>query len=651
MASQRTRELLNQAQEFVRRAQTPEELQQARQLFEQVKAMGDRERADYVPVPAGPVIPEPEKTSILPALASEAFQGLTLNYGDEIIGGILADPERVREQTEFYSDRAGPIPGAVANVGGMLLNPLSRAVGTYVGGARSLPGALGRGILGGAAEGGVAAAGAGEGDIFDRALQALPGMLLGAAGGAGGAAIGNWLARFLHGSGNNAALRRVQDVLKEGDQVTPQQLQALPSVGVDETIPEKVARARNLPQPKQTSTGGLQRQLVTQPGPGRVETAEALTARVGEPQLQRLVDLDEATFGTAVRQINRDQANALYGAYRAAPFAIGAESGIRRLIKAHPELKKGIQSGRSQYLADNAQRVTSGDLTPDSPEVKWNWDVMHNVKMGLDDQIGKAVRAGTRNKVQRLTKIKRDYLNELETANPAYGQARRFYASEAEIENANKLGREIKKMEPDDVEALLPTMSAPERDNFVSGVTYAIRREMETATGQIPDYANKLLRSNDWMRKLRAISPDADKFIESLKAESRALESYRGATQGSDTAARLSENANEGFWSLLGQGLTGGNLATIVPQAAGRALATATGNPGPYQQRLAAILSETDPQRVRQLLQQLETPIAQPGGMAARVGGALGGEAGIGMPDRVENDMGAFMRGILAGGY
>lgn len=649
MASQRTAELLNQAQEFVRRAQTPEEMQMARQLFEQVKARSAQERADYVPVPGGPVMPEPEQTSILPALASEAFQGMTLNFGDEALG-ILGDPEQVREKTEFYADRAGPLAGTVANVGGTLLNPLSRAVGNYVGGATSLPGAIGRGFLGGAAEGGVAAAGASDGDIFDRAIAAIPGMVLGAAGGAGGAAIGNWLSRFLPGSGNDAAMRRVQDVM-EADQVTPQQLRNLPGVAVDETIPEKVARARNLPQPKQTTTGGLQRQLVTQPGPGRAETAEALTDRVGEPQMQRLVDLDESTFGTAVRTIDRERANELYSAYRAAPFAIGAKSGIRRLIKAHPELKKGIQAGRSQYLADNAQRVTSGDLKPSSPEVKWNWDVMHNVKMGLDDQIGKAVRAGTRNKVQRLTKIKRDYLDELEAANPAYGQARRFYASEAEIENANKLGREIKKMEPDDVEILLPTMSAPERDNFVSGVTHAIRREMETAGGQIPDYANRILRSNDWMRKLRAISPDADKFIESLKAESRALESYRGATQGSDTAARLSENAGEGFWSLLAQGLTGGNLATVAPQAAGRALATATGNPGPYRRRLAAILSETDPQRVQQLLQRLETPVDQPGGMAARVGGALGGEAAIGAPEHIEDNLGAFMAGILAGGY
>lgn len=628
----------------------------ARQIMNQMNDLADRIRESQAGLTTGvPPAPVPGLVEYEQAsapselgmdarlLANEALQGVTMGGADEAFGLISPDAMNQMRQESQVAREIMPEAAMAANIGGGLMAP---GLGTarFVSQARSVPQQLRRAagsglVLGGT--GGALASDPAEGtedSFMNRAIGAGFGGALGAFLGPLVTHAGNLLGRFGSAGAERSALGEIGRRL-DLDETTPEQMLALQPTGAPETLPQLQARAMGTMAPQETALGGLQRSVATTPGPGRALTARNLrrqlqggmdpdTGQMVPPQFERISSMTEGTFGSPRAQMNTERANQLYEAYFSRPFPLDDTTApIRRLIDSQPSLRRGLQRGREVYLRQQADRVMTGDLTPDMPEAQWNWQVLHNAKTGLDSQLAQAARAGDRPRVRELTALKRRYLDALETVNDAYGPARRFYAGEAAVQEARTMGQDLGRSTPEDIRNLLQDMTPQQQDQFRAGAAEAMIGEISRKAGDTPDYARVLIRSPDWVARVRAVAPDqetADAFIERLRAESRAQQSFTNTFQGSQTQLRAAEEEAGGFFSSLWDAMTGSS-------SIGRGLATASqramrnlvgGAPGPYERQIADMLTTTNPQRISDVLGMVRRPYQLPGTLpgAAAVG-------------------------------
>ena len=507
---------------------------------------------------------EKEEISEAESLMRGAVQGASFNFGDEImgagtaIGNILSDEgpsaayTRGRDETRAANtaaERANPMSYLGGEVGGGMLMPGGAAV---TAGKALAKGAgmvnkirpLGASMITGGAAGGAAGLGASEsetlaGNLEDTAIGAGIGATISPALSAVGSVIGKagggtlkTIGRKMFESPGAKTDRQVADDLFDEGYTNAQE--------VYDAAQQRGGRLATLGPTVQGDAVAASKK----PGPGRKIAQDAvnedqagqtarLTARVEETINAKWSDYHQ--FVKDIKSTRKADATEAYEAAYAKEFQPTQKllelQNIEPIAEALKDASKIVQvklSGSEVNLAGGkGNRLELFDQT----------------KRSLDDQIGKAQRAGEMDKARRLIHWKNEWVNELDIVVPEYANARAIYGGGKAIENAAQLGRSILKdsnMFAEDLAELTRGFGKAELEGLKMGLVRGMIDIMENSADNA-NSAGRLFATTRHRKVIDSIYPDSqsmkllEETVEDENARSRLRNSVMG---GSETAER-----------------------------------------------------------------------------------------------------------------
>lgn len=639
-------------------------------IARQVTGVGGKYPVDTSGVQRGTA--NAEKALGKPGYQTLANQAVTFNFSDELAGLVNAafhpltegaytqgrdvERERIRQARE----RLG-WAGTAAEVGAGIATG-----GSAVAGGRALL-STGQAALNAAKLGLGAGALAGVGSGEDTADSLVKGGI----GGLIGAGLGAALPPVAQLIGNR--ISGLQRLIGAGNSNLPQQIVG-EAIRADANTPASVGRrlteaaGRGVPMAI-ADTGdnvrGLLASVARRPGPGRQATRAVVEQRQTE-QSGRVIDAVEANLGRvgnmrqesdALIQQARTAAAPLYDEAYAAPARTSEE------LIALLETPAGRQAlNRARTIAANERRdplAMGFDLNDQGETIltrEPSMQTMDYVKRGLDDIIEQYRDPVT----QRLTLdeagraingVRGQMLTELDRLNPAYGAARQAYAGPASAEEALQLGRQSLNSSAEDIEAALGRMGDAEREQYALGFRAAMADNINRAVDGAGQ-AQRLLGTPRKRQALQAVfggEENFNRFIQTLSDERATTDTFRSVMTGSQTAERAAADAQTSDSGLLetaaGATLRGvtqpvGLLGDLV-KSLGEVNRFGAGQAGDAtRERVAALLSETDPEILTNLAREIRQAAARQRLRSRGVNRALGKSgAAIGntvgdLPDR-----------------
>ncbi len=235
------------------------------------------------------------------------------------------------------------------------------------------------------------------------------------------------------------------------------------------------------------------------------------------------------------------------------------------------------------------------------------WD---QVKRGLDSGISKAERNGDAAKLQELTALRAQLVENLDRLVPAYQQARQGAAAFFGAENALQAGQNFvtQNFANGDVARALAQMSQGERRLFQDGFLSRFVEHLNQA-GDRRSVLNQIANSPAAREKMRIVlGPQRSAELEAGLRVEGIMDLARGAVQGNSTTARqLAELGFAGGAGSLGAyGAYNGDPQQMTYAAvAGALLAGRRGIDTRVARHVAEMLVSNDPQRLRQGIQLL----------------------------------------------
>lgn len=539
-----------------------------------------------------------QPTGTVPALLEGAAQGLSFGFSDELEGlaralvdkyasgskksfGELYDeavskPRRriaaaqATNPLAFYGGEIGSalaVPSGLAGLG--IRGAVSGASGAGLG-ARTLAGARE-----GAAYGAAYGAGTAQGGITDRLSGAAQGGLV---GGAVGAAVPG--AVDLAGAALQRVATPVRSVMnprgvaaEKLEEAVARDLSTTPGVYGDsaQQFADRFGRMADVnPQVRLADAGGenvrgLMRSATNMPNEMRdtvkraVDTRQAgqwsriensLTGAMNEPR-----NFYDSVAAVAQRM---DE----IGAEKIAP-ALRVETPIT------PQLASVLDRPTARELRSVVERKIADEGRPIGFETRT--EMLHRMKMELDEQIGMARRAETMGNrpqagwdVRTLTVLKRDLLNAID--NPAYKDGLKNYASQARLTNAAEDGFDnFMRQAPEQIRETLRRFDTDaERDMYRMGALRAIVDKVRT--GNVTrDRTDGVFSSPAMQLRLKELMPSQKQYREfqrSLVVEAKMADT-RKAIQGNSTTARQLAEGDEAGKAARG-------LSSVINAASGR---------------------------------------------------------------------------------
>jgi hypothetical protein len=532
------------------------------------------------------------------ATARGAAQGLSANFSDEIRGLVEAsganpnDPaslsalvsgalkywsgdkdakkrydDAVKRERELNkaAEEQHPIASTVGQIGGAVVLPVGAGAQ-----AASLPARMGIGAATGAALGGVAGAGEGQGavDTLSRAaVGAGTGGLLGGAAPAviegavrGARAIAQPVANAYRGvrSVDDEAARRVVTALERDRQIDPQAAQRL-------TSGEYAASVQNGGPAVLADLGGettraLARSAANTSPEGRAVLNRTINDRF-EGQGPRVTDWLRRTFHYPDAAAQSDALEQVGRTVNRANYRAAMQQGDRPLMS--PELdrlmgspavveamRRASTSGRDRAITEGLGAMRQG-VTVENGVVRFTrgpngvptypnlafWDA---TKRELDDAANAATRAGRNGEAGVLGDLARTLRGELDQHVPSYRTARAGAARFFDADNALEAGQNFvgKNMTANDARRALAQMTPQERQLFQDGF---VSRFVDTLhqVGDRRSILNKIAESPAAREKLnvalghqRAADLEAGLRVEGI------MDLARSAVQGNSSTAR-----------------------------------------------------------------------------------------------------------------
>ena len=615
---------------------------------------------------------EPKETGHKAGATDMLAQGATLGFSDEVgaagraVGGSLVNMARgepanlggeydsaaaaIRAELEGYK-KESPAAAIAAELTGALAS--GGPIGSKVVNAASRVPAWLRGAATGAGFGGVAGAGYAEGGIENRAIGAGMGATLG--GVVGGAVP---IAADMFSSAGN---RAVQNAV--GMQPTTQgQRKVLEAFGRDQVDPTRVqARLRTL-GPQATiadaageNTLGLARGAAAVPGPSKNRAAAILEPRQ-TAQGERLYGAvnrglkPDLYYEAEDKFISRLRTNA-DSAYKKAYAAKDIESQKLDRLLERPIIKDaidraadlaGIEGRRlsipDKLLTEQAKEAAKLGLMDAPPKGGvgrgLTTEAIDDIKRGLDALIEKEQSELTGRLTKRgkaINDLKREILSEVDAINPAYKEARKIYAGDAETVQALRDGREFMKLDPEQISRNVADMSASERDAFRSGAARALKDMIDKtadntdATGRL--FGNKLIREK--LRPLFETQRAFNEFRQAVERESAFSRTRRTVMGGSPTARIEAEKADMAVDPGVAVTAAQGNYLQAGSQLLRNVMAKVKTPPAQTAQELSGMLFTQDQARNQVLLRELLRRHQM--GQAQRNASAVLGGAGLGV--------------------
>ncbi len=577
------------------------------------------------PAAPRPVLSGGEKTA---GAMRSLLQGLTFQNWDEIEAGINAaiDPDltyrnyrdAIREQEGEFR-QASPKTAFALEMGGAVLPAGLALLGT--GGAaapavsaRATP-LLGRMVQGagtglgfGAAQGvgaasemadipkSVAVSG-GVGSVLGGALPVAGSLVSGLMGGVGNMAE-SAVRSTATGQGATAALARqllpmadrraantaVTNILRrlEEDGLTPQQaverLKEMTSRGTPAAVADVGGRNMLELANRPNTLGGRGREVMGELGESRVAGSA-----------ERLATATEKNAGTLrgnVNQMVRDIADRR----RAPATQLYNEAFAHGEVKLNPRQYQIMTSDvatDAQRAWKQGQRLSvlfagEPNLPPLAPLFEVVDDVyagkaisllrqptvrdLNYIKLGLDDAIAAAERAGDNTAMAALTKAKNDLIDPVKAQVPKYAEALDFWGGEQGLMNALNAGKRFLRGSADDFDDVVSGLSPDELEMFRTGAVNAIREQLQRRDGSVN--AARFMSDPTVLQRLQRVFPD-DVMFERLKNvigdETRLAALDKRLRNQSATARNLAEWADEAFSGSFSSGnpLTDATFRTV----------------------------------------------------------------------------------------
>lgn len=605
-------------------------------------------------------------------------QGVTLGFSDELSGLVNAafhplTPKAYETGRDIERERINQArqnlgwAGTAAEIGGGLASG-----GTAVAGGRALLN-TGQAALNaakvGAATGGIAGFGSGDGAI-DSLIKAGAGTALGGAIGAfvpaAAELIGNRVSglRRLIGAGNSNLPQQIVGEAIRADASTPAAIGRQLTEASQRGVPMAIADTGD-------NVRGLLASVARRPGPGRQATRAVVEQRQTE-QSGRVIDAVEANLGRVGNM--RQESDALMQQARTAAAPLYDEAYQAPVIST-PELDSLLNTpagrgalGRARTIAANERRDpealgfqldADGNVRLD-PTLHLNEDgsisqepamsrgytqqTLDYVKRGLDDIIEQYRDPVT----QRLTLdeagravngVRAQLLTENDRLNPVYQQARQAYAGPASAEEALQLGRQSLNSSAEDIEAALGRMGDAQREQYALGFRSAMADNINRAVDGAGQ-AQRLLGTPRKRQALQAVfggEENFNRFLQTMADERATTDTYRSVMTGSQTAERVAADAQTSDGGLLetaaGATLRGvtqpvGLLGDLV-KSLGEVNRFGAGQAGDAtRERVAALLSETDPEILTNLAREIRQAAARQRLRSRGVNRALGKSGG-----------------------
>lgn len=580
------------------------------------------------------------------------------------VGAYQNNRDADRIYLERARDRLGGLGTAAEIVGGFASGrPTLGRIGGAPGGrtAWEVPNAP-QTLLGRSAQGAITGAGAGATAGFgygEGTADSIRDAFIGAGGGAtlgallpgvvqAGRAIGETV-RNVSGNNPNLARQAISRAIAD-DGNTP--------AGVGSQITQ--ARSDGVPM-MLADTGDNARGLLAAsaraPGPARTLARDALDERqvgLGERvsgAIER--DLGPASNPHQIREqlMSEAQQNAapLYQAFEAHP---GAPTFWNRItsIRNRPSMRSALARAERIAAEEGRDPRTLGFDVNAVGEVtvtrEPSWQTIDYIKRGLDD----VLQAQPRDQRGRLilneeTRAIQDTLRAFrgaaDGANPHYRAAREAWGGPARARDAMDLGLKALNMSADDLTARTADLTPGEQQFFQLGIRRAMAERI-SSLGDTANVAHALLGTGKKRAMLQRVfggRAGFERFVRTLQAEQAGHRTFQTARLGSPTAPNIQDDAalanitRDVGLDMMTTGVPG--IATTVRQA----IQFGTGQAGrKAQEQIAALLSESDPTRLRELAREIAKQAARAratnrargrqAGAYGKAGGFIAGSAG-----------------------
>lgn len=333
----------------------------------------------------------------------------------------------------------------------------------------------------------------------------------------------------------------------------------------------------------------------------------------------------------------RTDAAPLYETAYAKPGASAFGQKIAPLL-ARPSMKKALanayrlaqEEGRDPTtlgfatVKDRATTVLDASGKPMTvPEITLehvpSWQTLDYIKRGMDDVV-EGYRDPTSGKLNLDTEGRavnntlRTYLKAFDVANPDYAAARAAYSGPVSGIGAMNAGRKALTMTADDLEARMRDMTPFDKQMFALGA----RRSMAEAIASKGDTANVIGaimgtgKKRAMLGRLFGDRKTFQRFVDTMGQEREGWRTFARATQGSAAALNLEDDATLKFATTAADMALNGGLPIVT--ALREAVKFGVGKVGDKaKQEVAALLSETDPARFRELAEQLRAEAVRRG--------------------------------------
>jgi len=485
------------------------------------------------PATSRPAAPRPAPFST--GAGSQALQGLTFGFGDELVAGmrsamghgkyedlVKSEREALRKYGEEHpvaattAEIAGGIAPAVLTGGASLIPGAARGVAKTLGpkAAALLFGkapTVGRMAGTGAVAGGATALGTTEKPASEWGGEVAKGTVAGGATAGALGLVGKYVAM--------PAFQKIKQSMGFGDANKAADIAIVKALEKDGLTPDQaVAKIQAMARGEATladigeNTAALLRRSTAAPGAARRETKAALAGREVEriPRVSedlRTLMSGSKDFYTDVTDLIKKRstdAEALYqAAWDAAPsFSPATAPDIARLRNL-PSFQQAMKAG-ARRMEDQGIDIT---------DPKNTLRALHETKLALDDMIESAMTSDrTANQAKILIGMKERLLKDMEKAAPEYKIAREAFAGDSEMLTAMKEGQRIYQLPEMEMRKLVDRFkdSPSEYDAFRAGISQAMLEKLRAA-GPTADPAKTIL-SRDMEAKLRRAFRDDDAF-------------------------------------------------------------------------------------------------------------------------------------------
>ena len=519
------------------------------------------------------------------------LQGLSLNFGDEVIGAIKGyltpGPAKIAEQVaKMAPEQSAPTP---AQVGTALEriglqeysqeSPVKSIVANIAGGATpaiisrrpATPGGLMPQIGLATAAGATAGLGESEAQLFspESAQSAAIGGGVGLAAmpiakglGMAGGAVYRGIVKSIFDNPQRLGTDEARSLIK----------QALVSDvgGVDEAIKfvlDKTGKPYTLADIGPNTRAYLDA-ATTIPGPGKQEAQKFINER-DKGMLARLTSDLQVAFGSKAAFF--DEFNALKTARSQLGGAL-YDRALKKDVPVTPELvtlmerpsvqdayARAVNLAKEQGVKLPNVKIENGKLVTEAgdPVTNINSTFLHFIKMGLDDVVftGKSPTSGIgTTQLNAVKDTRTKFLEQLDAANPSYKNARRVWASDTAVMDAMEEGRTALQKTPKDVDVLLNDMRGMTKSEL-EGLRLGVMQNLldriggaqaaETVVGPTGNPALKIINDPKNLRVIRATVPRDEagdeafsNFVKNLKTEVEMKSTSKQVMQGSQTAER-----------------------------------------------------------------------------------------------------------------